>query len=110
LCFFFSSRRRHTRFSRDWSSDVCSFRSMQLLLHCTLRFFALSMKSFFSWFVCHSLLHTTTTITLLCIAYRLLLLLLFFFAKFTRSEERRVVYGCLVTLEASVVRNTDIRE
>src|SRR5436309_14191196 len=26
LCFFFffSSRRRHTRFSRDWSSDVCS--------------------------------------------------------------------------------------
>src|SRR5690606_40625299 len=25
LCFFFfSSRRRHTIFSRDWSSDVCS--------------------------------------------------------------------------------------
>src|SRR5690606_39877298 len=23
-CFLFSSRRRHTRFSRDWSSDVCS--------------------------------------------------------------------------------------
>src|SRR5690606_40084602 len=23
-CFFFSSRRLHTRFSRDWSSDVCS--------------------------------------------------------------------------------------
>src|SRR5215475_8808847 len=23
-CFFFSSRRRHTRFSRDWSSGVCS--------------------------------------------------------------------------------------
>src|SRR5690606_40810738 len=22
--FFFSGRRRHTRFSRDWSSDVCS--------------------------------------------------------------------------------------
>src|SRR5690606_40350293 len=22
--FFLSSRRRHTRFSRDWSSDVCS--------------------------------------------------------------------------------------
>src|SRR5690606_40872724 len=22
ICFFFSSRRRHTRFSRDWSSDV----------------------------------------------------------------------------------------
>src|SRR5690606_39386840 len=24
VCCFFSSRRRHTRFSRDWSSDVCS--------------------------------------------------------------------------------------
>src|SRR2546427_9064524 len=24
IIFFFSSRRRHTRFDRDWSSDVCS--------------------------------------------------------------------------------------
>src|SRR3712207_3451467 len=24
MCFFFSSRRRHTRYWRDWSSDVCS--------------------------------------------------------------------------------------
>src|SRR2546429_7537010 len=24
MMFFFSSRRRHTRCSRDWSSDVCS--------------------------------------------------------------------------------------
>src|SRR5439155_11377265 len=24
LSFFFSSRRRHTRWPRDWSSDVCS--------------------------------------------------------------------------------------
>src|SRR6266480_6308961 len=24
LCFFFSSRRRHTRLTCDWSSDVCS--------------------------------------------------------------------------------------
>src|SRR2546422_4991332 len=24
IIFFFSSRRRHTRCSRDWSSDVCS--------------------------------------------------------------------------------------
>src|SRR3989337_3266254 len=24
LCFFLSSRRRHTRCYRDWSSDVCS--------------------------------------------------------------------------------------
>src|SRR2546430_9636619 len=24
MCFFVSSRRRHTRFDCDWSSDVCS--------------------------------------------------------------------------------------
>src|SRR5690625_7799742 len=24
MCFFFSSRRRHTIWPRDWSSDVCS--------------------------------------------------------------------------------------
>src|SRR6266571_7555995 len=24
ICFFFSSRRRHTRLTCDWSSDVCS--------------------------------------------------------------------------------------
>src|SRR5438105_15924352 len=44
-CFFFSSRRRHTRSTRDWSSDVCSsdlepcgggsaaFHALQLLPH-----------------------------------------------------------------------------
>src|SRR5690606_40966511 len=30
--FFFSSRRRHTRFSRDWSSDVCSSDLLSLRL------------------------------------------------------------------------------
>src|SRR3989449_7858891 len=37
MFFFFSSRRRHTRCSRDWSSDVCSsdlcHRLELLLLH-----------------------------------------------------------------------------
>src|SRR5437868_4392330 len=32
LCFFFSSRRRHTRSKRDWSSDVCSSDLAELLL------------------------------------------------------------------------------
>src|SRR5690606_40632873 len=31
--FFFSSRRRHTRFSRDWSSDVCSSDLVRGFLH-----------------------------------------------------------------------------
>src|SRR5690625_5598272 len=31
LCgFFFSSRRRHTRWPRDWSSDVCSSDLIQI--------------------------------------------------------------------------------
>src|ERR1035441_10923594 len=30
VCFFFSSRRRHTRCLSDWSSDVCSSDLMQL--------------------------------------------------------------------------------
>src|SRR5439155_14842968 len=32
FCFFFSSRRRHTRWPRDWSSDVCSSDLTRLLL------------------------------------------------------------------------------
>src|SRR6266511_5403460 len=37
--FFFSSRRRHTRFSRDWSSDVCSSDLLLLVRgrRCTIR-------------------------------------------------------------------------
>src|SRR5699024_11804732 len=37
--FFFSSRRRHTRSKRDWSSDVCSSD-----LHCSRRPFRLSYR------------------------------------------------------------------
>src|SRR5699024_11911896 len=33
LLFFFSSRRRHTRSKRDWSSDVCSSDLLQTILH-----------------------------------------------------------------------------
>src|SRR2546422_6607071 len=39
LFFFFSSRRRHTRCSRDWSSDVCS--SDLKLIHGGLRYLEL---------------------------------------------------------------------
>src|SRR5690606_40620473 len=34
--FFFSSRRRHTRFSRDWSSDVCSSDLLNGEVYCGL--------------------------------------------------------------------------
>src|SRR2546429_2794589 len=32
--FFFSSRRRHTRCSRDWSSDVCSSDLIGIIMAC----------------------------------------------------------------------------
>src|SRR5690625_7077859 len=39
--FFFSSRRRHTRWPRDWSSDVCSSdligEEVQLSIHLIVR-------------------------------------------------------------------------
>src|SRR5690606_40070988 len=37
--FFFSSRRRHTRFSRDWSSDVCSSDLIQAEPYIDVHFF-----------------------------------------------------------------------
>src|SRR5690625_7742464 len=36
LLFFFSSRRRHTRWPRDWSSDVCSSDLIRNLANATL--------------------------------------------------------------------------
>src|SRR5699024_11602740 len=36
--FFFSSRRRHTRSKRDWSSDVCSS-DLRLMVSCNALFF-----------------------------------------------------------------------
>src|SRR5690606_35950674 len=36
LRFFFSSRRRHTSFSRDWSSDVCSADLLMFWAHAPL--------------------------------------------------------------------------
>src|SRR2546430_4207139 len=37
--FFFSSRRRHTRFDCDWSSDVCSSDLDQIVVACALERF-----------------------------------------------------------------------
>src|SRR3712207_7087489 len=34
FAFFFSSRRRHTRYWRDWSSDVCSSDLLNKLERC----------------------------------------------------------------------------
>src|SRR5690242_20384312 len=36
FCFFFSSRRRHTRLTCDWSSDVCSSDLRRLIVTVSL--------------------------------------------------------------------------
>src|SRR5258707_12831422 len=53
LCFFFSSRRRHTRYWRDWSSDVCSSdlnaTSLQLTTGMTLEVWVFPTGSLAGW-------------------------------------------------------------
>src|SRR5947209_10649478 len=44
--FFFSSRRRHTRYWRDWSSDVCS---SDLCTRCCNRWDSLSGRHCYCW-------------------------------------------------------------
>src|SRR5690606_39529769 len=44
--FFFSSRRRHTRFSRDWSSDVCSS-DLRALIYADIRGEDTNVPSYF---------------------------------------------------------------
>src|SRR3989449_11466755 len=43
--FFFSSRRRHTRCSRDWSSDVCSSDLKAIYQGCLIRFRPIMMTT-----------------------------------------------------------------
>src|SRR5438445_13499702 len=50
MLFFFSSRRRHTRYWRDWSSDVCSSDL------CGLRLVAVMV----TWSVGHARDHAST--------------------------------------------------
>src|SRR5690606_39575611 len=45
--FFFSSRRRHTRFSRDWSSDVCSSDLEEKQIHAAFLFLGQSLHAAF---------------------------------------------------------------
>src|SRR5205809_4054504 len=79
--FFFSSRRRHTRCSRDWSSDVCSSDLMSFLEHLDelrtrlIRSMAFVLIAAFAcWFVSRPIYN--------------------FLARPVRSEERRVGKEC----------------
>src|SRR5690606_40559757 len=81
--FFFSSRRRHTRFSRDWSSDVCS----SDLSNTVNRRFILSIR--FLAMLFSSSKHTSLELILTFLESLVFLLLLSL-----RSEERRVGKEC----------------
>src|SRR5690606_39333817 len=85
--FFFSSRRRHTRFSRDWSSDVCSsdLNSTQAILRSHFNF-ALLIFSLHGQLLCY--LNTGLLI------FFALFFLNLFGLRFFRSEERRVGREC----------------
>src|SRR5256885_10772022 len=90
-CFFFSSRRRHTRLQGDWSSDVCSSDLGSALW--LLGFFAAGMCLYrlrrfgprlFAW---HWALVALIGLALSIPAG-------LFIAAFPRSEERRVGKEC----------------
>src|SRR5699024_11355904 len=88
--FFFSSRRRHTRSKRDWSSDVCSSdllttaRTAFFILKARFKRLSNNIRAFFAFGI---------FLGLLLFFFFLTLLKLFgqtasFFS--SRSEERRV--------------------
>src|SRR5699024_5533118 len=58
--FFFSSRRRHTRSKRDWSSDVCSsdlviqLQFLQLFCQCIIYRFFFLIHIFINGFLIHT--------------------------------------------------------
>src|SRR2546430_5696691 len=99
MLFFFSSRRRHTRFDCDWSSDVCS---SDLTGHLLLmqRFFGFGDDDFGKSFAI--LIQFGAILALLSIyAMRLWQL---FIGMFDSPQARRFILGVLIAfLPAAVV-------
>src|SRR3712207_7426699 len=88
--FFFSSRRRHTRYWRDWSSDVCSS-DLILSAFTTVMGLAPIIPSGNPMFVpmavalmCGLIVSTLLTLIIIPVLYNLI----------ERSEERRVGKEC----------------
>src|SRR5690606_41032835 len=87
ICVFFSSRRRHTRFSRDWSSDVCSSDLQEgetVLVHAASGGVGLLAVQLAKIFGAGKVLATASTPEKLQLA-----------EKMGRSEERRVGKECI---------------
>src|SRR5699024_11940803 len=94
--FFFSSRRRHTRSKRDWSSDVCSsdLEALNVRINMALYIFKRTVI-----YLCQFTLHLAIIFQRLLNVFKFLLAYLciswhdYSPAK-SRSEERRVGKGC----------------
>src|SRR5438874_13828150 len=85
LLFFFSSRRRHTRSLRDWSSDVCSS-DLAWLEKRREAFLEATVKDPYFWYS----VSVTAGMLLMMAAYTKLYL----DHRRSRSEERRVGKEC----------------
>src|SRR5699024_11394994 len=97
VIFFFSSRRRHTRSKRDWSSDVCS---SDLTGEVAFNFFtvvAAAILALAVWLLVRPNKYEGVNET----SYRV---------KAARSEERRVGKECRTRAEGDHWKNTEGEE
>src|SRR5256884_4203268 len=87
--FFFSSRRRHTRCSRDWSSDVCSSDLLTILA-------TLALVVTILWGISHITTSVLVVVIAALIAYAIApaVEILHKVMPRARSEERRVGKEC----------------
>src|SRR5206468_7520178 len=91
--FFFSSRRRHTRSDRDWSSDVCSSDLSEECNCFAMRAAARHLSQSYDRFLASSGLRTTQ-FSILARLKRRGPLTINALAEDMRSEERRVGKEC----------------
>src|SRR5690606_40979796 len=98
VSFFFSSRRRHTRFSRDWSSDVCSSDLPQLIENFLQSLTAGLLTGTIYGLLCVGLTLIFGVMRVINFAQGDFMMLGMYFA--FRSEERRVGKECRSAWEA----------
>src|SRR5437762_10038670 len=84
-CFFFSSRRRHTRYIGDWSSDVCSS---------DLQFCSIAERSTKEFLLLNKIVFEVLIVIRFICTKPSLHLVRIFRVLFIRSEERRVGKEC----------------
>src|SRR5690606_40476745 len=94
---FFSGRRRHTRFSRDWSSDVCSSDLLSLVAAVVIAVPAGVIAAKGSGRLAGVVTSAITLTGLSVPAFWFAIMLIYVFAvqlRWFRSEERRVGRRC----------------